>query len=181
MLQRFYRPPDGTVFVDETPIELFSTEYLRSQIGLVQQDPFLFKGTIRSNIQLVQKGVEYDQDLFIAADDKVKAAADKVGLVELLKKTGRDLDSVVEEKGANLSMGERQLIAFARILAFEPSVLILDEATANIDSETELMIQRATKEVMKNRTSILVAHRLSTLKDCQRLIHLENGEISSPS
>jgi ATP-binding cassette subfamily B protein len=97
--------------------------------------------------------------------------------MSLLTRTGRDLLSPVDERGANLSVGERQLIAFARILAFNPDILILDEATANIDSESEHIIQEATKEITKGRTSIIIAHRLSTVEQCDRIIVLDQGNV----
>lgn len=136
---------------------------------MVQQDNFIFRGNIRDNISLGDTKI---------TDTQIRIACEKTGYMNLLKRTNRDLDSVVDERGANLSVGERQLIAFARILAFNPDILILDEATANIDSETEYIIQEATKEVTKDRTNIIIAHRLSTIEQCDRIVVLDQGEIA---
>jgi len=168
LLQRFYEAPAGRIFIDGHPIENIRRRSIRSHIGVVQQDNFIFRGTIAENVNLgdPQVGLE-----------KVERALAQTGYLELLRRTGRDLHSPVEERGANLSVGERQLIAFARILAFDPDILILDEATANIDSESELILQKATHEVMKSRTSIIIAHRLSTVRECDRIVVLREGEI----
>jgi len=168
LLQRFYDAPEKTIFVDGQPIEQITRHSIRSHIGVVQQDNFIFRGTIAENVNLGDPEISIEQ---------VERALSQTGYLELLRRTGRDLHSAVEERGANLSVGERQLIAFARILAFDPDILILDEATANIDSESELILQKATHEVMKSRTSIIIAHRLSTVRECHRIIVLKDGEI----
>jgi ATP-binding cassette subfamily B protein len=168
LLQRFYEAPPQTIFVDGTPLEQITRHSIRSHIGVVQQDNFIFRGTIAENVGLG------DPDISLAT---IESALAQTGYLELLRRTGRDLHSSVEERGANLSVGERQLIAFARILAFNPDIFILDEATANIDSESELILQRATHEVMKSRTSIIIAHRLSTVRECHRIVVLREGEI----
>jgi len=168
LLQRFYDAPEKTIFVDGQPIEQITRHSIRSHIGVVQQDNFIFRGTIAENVNLGDPEISIEQ---------VERALAQTGYLELLRRTGRDLHSAVEERGANLSVGERQLIAFARILAFDPDILILDEATANIDSESELILQKATHEVMKSRTSIIIAHRLSTVRECHRIIVLKDGEI----
>lgn len=168
LLQRMYDGPAKTIFIDGLPIEDFPRGRLRRWIGVVQQDNYIFRGTIAENISL------NDPDISFA---RIQQAAEMTGYLDLLQRTGRDLYSSVEEKGANLSVGERQLIAFARILSFDPRVLILDEATANIDSESERMIQKATAIVTQGRTSILIAHRLSTIQKCDRIVVLSQGEI----
>lgn len=168
LLQRFYEPPPQSVFVDQIPIEKIPFSYLRQHIGVVQQDNFIFRGTIASNISLNAAHI---------SREKVEKACEQVGYKELLLQTNRTLDSLVEERGANISVGERQLIAFARILAFEPDILILDEATANIDSHSEKIIQRATSEISKGRTSLIIAHRLSTVQNCDVIVVLDHGEI----
>lgn len=169
LLQRFYDAPDGTIFLDGIPLEKISREHVRQHVGVVQQDNFIFRGNIRDNIGLGDPKI---------TDAQIRFACQKTGYMELLKRTNRDLNSVVDERGTNLSVGERQLIAFARILAFNPDILILDEATANIDSETEHIIQEATKEVTKDRTNIIIAHRLSTIEQCDRIVVLDQGEIA---
>ncbi len=168
LLQRFYMPPANKIFVDGNPIESFLKGELRRKIGVVQQDNFIFRGTIRSNVNLGDQSI---------SDEKIVRALEQVGFNRLLIRSGRNLDSTVEEKGTNLSSGERQLISFARILAFQPEILILDEATANIDSETERLIQQATKLITQDRTSLIIAHRLSTIRECDKIVVLKNGEI----
>jgi ATP-binding cassette subfamily B protein len=168
LLQRFYDAPPTTVEIDGLPIEKITRHTIRSLIGVVQQDNFIFRGTIADNVSLGDPSIDLEQ---------VEKALAQTGYLDLLRRTGRDLQSTVEERGANLSVGERQLIAFARILAFDPDIFILDEATANIDSESELILQKATQEVMKSRTSIIIAHRLSTVRECNRIVVLQEGEI----
>lgn len=168
LLQRFYEAPPKSVFIDGIAIEDISQVRLRSQVGVVLQENFIFRGTIRENIHLHDPRIGPEQ---------VQKSCERIGYLELLKRSGRDLDSQVDERGANLSVGERQLLAFARILAFEPKILILDEATANIDSQTEEIIHRATTEMIKGRTSLIIAHRLSTLRECNRVIEMSHGEL----
>lgn len=169
LLQRFYDAPEKTVFVDGAPLESIRREHIRHHVGVVQQDNFIFRGTIKDNIGLGDPKVSAEQ---------IANACEQTGYMHLLKRTGRDLNSPVDERGANLSVGERQLISFARILAFNPDILILDEATANIDSESEHIIQEATKKVTKDRTSIIIAHRLSTIEQCDRIVVLDKGRIA---
>lgn len=169
LLQRFYDAPEKTVFVDGLAIERIPRTEIRHHVGVVQQDNFIFRGNIRDNIGLGDSRI---------SEEQILRACEKTGYMDLLKRTGRDLLSKVEERGSNLSVGERQLIAFARILAFNPDILILDEATANIDSESEHIIQEATKEITKGRTSIIIAHRLSTIEQCDRIVVLDHGEIA---
>lgn len=168
LLQRFYDAPAETIFVDGHPLESIPREQIRHHVGVVQQDNFIFRGTIRENIGLGDPKITSEQ---------IRSACQKTGYMDLLTRTGRNLDSLVDERGSNLSVGERQLIAFARILAFNPDILILDEATANIDSESEHIIQEATREVTKGRTSIIIAHRLSTIEQCDRIVVLQQGEV----
>ncbi|MFV8249254.1 ABC transporter ATP-binding protein [Bdellovibrio bacteriovorus] len=169
LLQRFYDAPEQTVFVDGLALESIPREEIRHHVGVVQQDNFIFRGNIRDNIGLGDPRI---------SEEQIRMACEKTGYMALLTRTGRDLLSPVAERGANLSVGERQLIAFARILAFNPDILILDEATANIDSESEHIIQDATKEITKGRTSIIIAHRLSTIEQCDRIIVLNQGEVA---
>ncbi len=168
LLQRFYEPPAHTIRLDGTALEEIPFHKLRKHIGVVQQDNFIFRGTIASNIGLNQESI---------SAEKIEKACRQVGYWDLLQQTGRGLQSVVEERGTNLSVGERQLIAFARILAFEPDILILDEATANIDSHSEKVIQQATTEISKGRTSVIIAHRLSTVKNCDVIVVMDQGEV----
>lgn len=168
LLQGFYKAPENSIFISHISIENIPRDFLRKKIAAVQQDNFIFKGNIWSNISLESNSISFETIEKIAID---------LGIVDHLKLTGRNLFSSVEEKGANLSAGERQLIAFARILAFAPDVIILDEATSNIDSQTEQLIQVATEKIIKNRTSIIIAHRLSTIRNCNKIIILDQGRI----
>ena len=168
LLQRFYPAPAQSIFIDSVAIESLDMQTLRRHIGVVQQENFIFHSTVRENVSLGDSKI---------SEDMVVKACERVGYLQLLQQTGRNLDSVVEERGANLSVGERQLIAFARILAFQPEILILDEATANVDSATEKLIQSATREVTAGRTSILIAHRLSTIADCDKIVVMDQGQI----
>ncbi|WP_373998123.1 ABC transporter ATP-binding protein [Bdellovibrio bacteriovorus] len=169
LLQRFYDAPEKSIYVDGVALERIARHEIRHHVGVVQQDNFIFRGTIRDNIGLGDPKV---------TDEQIQRACEKTGYMSLLVRTGRDLSSPVDERGANLSVGERQLIAFARILAFNPDILILDEATANIDSESEHIIQEATKEITKGRTSIIIAHRLSTIEQYDRIVVLNQGEVA---
>lgn len=166
LLQRFYDAPKDSIFIDHVPIETIPRSDLRRTVGVCQQDNFIFKGSLLENIRL------FDESLSQTVIDQ---ALEEIGYADVLRRTGRDLNLQIEEKGANLSAGERQLIAFARVLVFNPPILILDEATANIDSESELLIQNATQKLMKNRTCIIIAHRLSTIQNCDQIMVLENG------
>ncbi len=168
LLQGFYKAPENSIFISQVPIENIPRDFLRKKIAAVQQDNFIFKGNIWTNISLESDLISFETIERIAID---------LGIIDHLKLTGRNLFSTVEEKGANLSAGERQLIAFARILVFAPDVIILDEATSNIDSQTEKLIQVATETIIKNRTSIIIAHRLSTIRNCNKIIILDQGRI----
>ena len=168
LLQRFYQAPEDTIFFDGIPIQKIPLEILRNHVGVVQQDNFIFKGTIAENVSLADPRI---------SRDRIMQALTQVGYDQLLLRTGRTMNSKVEEKGSNLSAGERQLLAFARILAFAPQILILDEATANIDSESEKLIQKATRKIIQNRTSLIIAHRLSTIQECDQILVLEQGRI----
>jgi len=168
LLQRFYDPVEGDLFIDGRPITGIARASLRSRIGVVQQDTFMFRGTIAQNIGLGDPRI---------TRERIESAAERACLGELLSRHAGGLDARVEERGANLSFGERQLIAFARILAFDPDILILDEATANIDSRSEKLIQEATRRVREGRTSIIIAHRISTIVDCDTIVVLDGGHI----
>jgi ATP-binding cassette, subfamily B, multidrug efflux pump len=169
LMQRLYDVSDGMIFIDGKPITDYPRKSLRSRIGVVQQDTFMFRGTISQNIGLGDPSVSRERTLRAAAGAR---------LSEFLRSHANGLEAKVEERGANLSFGERQLIAFARILAFDPDILILDEATANIDSHTEQLIQEATRKVRQGRTSLIIAHRISTIMDCDKIVVLDRGHIA---
>lgn len=169
LLQRFHDSTSGRLLVDGRSITDIHRRQLRSRIGVVQQDTFLFRGTIADNIGLGDPGI---------SRARIESAAELACLQEIVSKRPGGLNAKVEERGANLSVGERQLVAFARILAFDPDILILDEATANIDSKTESLIQEATRRVRQGRTSFIVAHRISTILDCDKIVVLDKGRIA---
>lgn len=168
LLLRFYEHTQGDILIDGKSIREISQLELRRRFALIQQDPFLFKGTLRDNIVLGDQSV---------TEEGLQRALQSVGFHSYLQRTGRDLNFEVSEKGSNLSLGERQLIAFLRVLARDPDLVILDEATANVDSQTESLIQKATLEIMKNKTCLIIAHRLSTIENCDHMIVLSRGEI----
>lgn len=168
LLQKLYAFQEGEILVDGAPISSFDSQSLRRRIGVVQQDNFLFRGTLASNISLENDALPRQQVLQAALDANLDRA---------ISSRPEGLESPVDERGANLSVGEKQLIAFARVLAHDPDILILDEATANIDSRSEQLIQKATFEATRGRTSIVVAHRLSTVVACDRIVVLDHGKI----
>lgn len=168
LLYRFYDPQEGTISIDGQNIHEFSRESVRAQMGIVLQDPYLFTGTIASNVTM-------DNNLF--SDEEIIAALEKVGAGEMLTKLERGIDEIVVEKGAAFSSGERQLIAFARTLIANPKILILDEATSHIDTETEDIIQKAMEVVKEGRTTFIIAHRLSTIQNADQILVLDAGQI----
>lgn len=165
---RFYEFERGKIFIDGVDIKDYSTKELRDKIGLVLQDPFLYHGTVESNIRMYKDNLT-ENDIeeaarFVDADNFIQELPDKY-------------QSKVTERGSTFSSGQRQLITFARTIAAEPKILILDEATANIDSETEETIQRSLEKMRKGRTTIAIAHRLSTIQDANCIYVLDKGEI----
>jgi len=168
ILNRFYPIQKGSMHIDGVNVEDYQLESLRSKIGLVLQDVFLFSGTVMENITLRNKNI---------SEADVKAAAKEVGADVFINKLPGAYNYEVMERGATLSVGQRQLISFIRALVFNPSILILDEATSSVDSESEILIQRATEQLVKNRTSIVIAHRLSTIQNADKIMVLDKGEI----
>ena len=166
LLSRFYEFQKGSIKIDGVDIREIPLDDLRKSVGVVQQEVFLMSDTLRANVTLHDEGV---------SDDEVWAAAEAVGAADFIKKYEEKLDLQVRERGAMLSVGQRQLIAFMRAYVASPSILILDEATSSIDSESEKMIQEATKRITEGRTSLIVAHRLSTIKKADRIFVIENG------
>jgi ATP-binding cassette subfamily B protein len=168
LLLRFYEPQLGEILFDGVPIRDVPVHELRERIGLVLQDVFLFSRDIAYNIRLGR------DDL---SDERVEEAARRVGADALIERLPQRYAERLGERGANLSVGERQLLSFARALAFEPQVLILDEATSSVDSALEQRIDQALAALMRGRTSIVVAHRLSTVQNADRIIVLHHGEL----
>jgi len=168
LLNRFYDVNKGEILVDGVNLKEITKETLRQYISIVLQDIYLFSGTIKSNINLGDSSI---------TDEQIIKAAKTVGAHDFISKLPKQYDEEVKEKGATLSVGQKQLISFARALAFEPQILILDEATSSIDTESELLIQKAIQELLKGRTSIVIAHRLSTIQNSDKIIVLHKGEI----
>ncbi|MBB3110433.1 ATP-binding cassette subfamily B protein [Paenibacillus phyllosphaerae] len=168
LLSRFYDPVQGAVKVDGIDIRGVTIESLRSQVGVVLQDTFIFSGTIRDNIRFGRLN---------ATDAEIVEAAKAVDAHEFIMSLPGGYDTEVQERGNVLSMGQRQLLSFARALLADPRILILDEATASIDTETELKIQEALKKLLAGRTSFIVAHRLSTIRNADRIVVLDHGRI----
>ncbi|CAM3361424.1 MULTISPECIES: ABC transporter ATP-binding protein [Paenibacillus] len=168
LLFRFYDPQQGTITIDGKPVTDIPKQWLRKHMGIVLQDPYLFTGTIASNVSLGDPEITREQ---------IEQALRDVGADRLLAHLPQGFDEPVIEKGSTLSAGQRQLISFARALAFNPAILILDEATANIDTETEALIQDALEVLKRGRTTFIIAHRLSTIRSADQILVLHRGEI----
>lgn len=168
LLFRFYDPQKGRIYIDGQDITSLPRQAIRDHMGIVLQDPYLFTGTIASNVSLNDERI---------SRETVEKALAAVGGERVLANLEKGLDEPVIEKGSTLSSGQRQLISFARALAFNPAILILDEATSNIDTETEEIIQHAMDVLKQGRTTFIIAHRLSTIKNADRILVLDRGEI----
>lgn len=168
ILNRFYEISKGDVKIDGIAIQDFELNYLRSQIATVLQDVFLFSDTIQNNISLKYEGITLDQ---------IIAAAKDVGAHDFIMRLPGGYQYNVQERGATLSVGQAQLISFIRALVHQPKILVLDEATSSVDTETEELIQKAITKLMTGRTSIVIAHRLSTIQNANQIIVLDHGEI----
>ena len=168
LLMRFYEPQMGRILLDGVPIERLRLDDLREHIGLVLQDVFLFSQGVGYNIRLGAEGI---------SEDRVRAAAQRIGAASFIERLPGGYDQELGERGASISVGERQLVSFARALAFDPQVLVLDEATSSVDSEIEARIEEATNELMVGRTSIVIAHRPSTVQGADHIIVLHHGEL----
>src|SRR5947199_154408 len=167
LLTPFYDIQKGEILLDGVNIAQFDLEYLRSSFAVVLQDVFLFSGTIESNIRLGSP----------IPREKVVAAAEDVNLAPFLRALPLGVEHPVNERGTTFSVGQRQLLAFARALAHDPQILILDEATSSVDTETELQIRQAIDRLMQDRTSIIIAHRLSTIQRCDKIIVMHKGRV----
>lgn len=168
LMARFYDIQEGAILIDGHDIRDVTQHSLRSQIGIVPQEPFLFTGTIRENIRYGRLD---------ATTDEIITAAQAVGVHELIMRMPEGYDTLIRERGRNLSVGQRQLISFARALLADPRILILDEATANIDTFTEMLVQQGLRQLLRGRTALVIAHRLSTIKDADCIIVLQAGRI----
>ncbi|MED4551404.1 ABC transporter ATP-binding protein [Lysinibacillus capsici] len=168
LLFRFYDPSKGKITIDGIDITSVPRQTMREHMGIVLQDPYLFTGTIASNVSLNNPRISHE---------KIEASLNAVGGERVLANLPNGYEEPVIEKGSTLSSGQRQLISFARALAFDPAILILDEATSNIDTETEEIIQHAMDVLKKGRTTFIIAHRLSTIKNADRILVLDRGKI----
>lgn len=168
LINRFFEPQKGEILIDNQPIKDYNIQALRDKIATVQQDVFLFSGSIYDNIIL--------QNPKITKDDVIEAAKE-VGVHDFIMTLPQNYNYKVMERGGTLSTGQRQLISFIRAMVSNPDILILDEATASIDTETELLLQKATEKIMKNRTSIVIAHRLSTIQKADQIMVIQQGQI----
>jgi ABC-type multidrug transport system fused ATPase/permease subunit len=168
LVARFYDPDAGAVRVDGTDLREVELRSYRRQLGVVLQDPFLFSGTIAQNIRFARPD---------ATDEQVRETAAAIGVDRIAARLNDGLDHVVREGGAGLSAGERQLISIARALLADPRILILDEATSNIDRPTEILIERALDRLLHGRTSLIIAHRLATVRRADEILVVERGEV----
>ena len=168
LLSKFYNLNEGEITIDGTNLNNLKQKELRKYIAIVLQDVFLFSGTIKSNITLGNPEV---------TDEAVNRAIDNVGLRKFIDSLPEKENHPVNERGSTLSVGQKQLISFARALAYDPRILILDEATSSVDTNTEILIQNAIRKLIEGRTSIIIAHRLSTIQTCDKIIVMNKGEI----
>ena len=168
LLLRFYDVQKGAVRIDGVDVRDMDLAYLRSRFGVVLQDPFLFSGTIGGNIRLGTKRIR---------DEDVEQAAEDVNLADFIRTLPKGFDEEVRERGSTLSTGQKQLISFARALALEPKILILDEATSSVDTETEFRVRDALSRMVEGRTSVIIAHRLSTVQRADKIIVMHKGQV----
>ncbi|MFT6055650.1 MAG: ATP-binding cassette subfamily B protein, partial [Roseivirga sp.] len=168
LLSRFYEINKGNIEIDGHDLKEYDLSALREKIGVVLQDVFLFSDTIRNNITLGNPNI---------SDQKIREAAKLVGAEKFIERLPGAYEYNVMERGSTLSVGQRQLISFVRAMVYDPQIIVLDEATSSVDTETEEMIQNAIEKLMKGRTSIVIAHRLSTIQNADRIIVLDKGEI----
>jgi ATP-binding cassette subfamily B protein len=169
LISRLYDLTDGNIQIDGIDLRQIKRKSLTRQMGVVLQDPFLFSGTVRDNIIYGRLD---------ASQEEIEAASEAVGAHEFIMRLENGYDTVLNERGSNISVGQRQLLSFARAVLADPRILVLDEATANVDTQTEKVIQRALQTLLRNRTSFVIAHRLSTIRDASRIIVLDRGQIA---
>jgi ATP-binding cassette, subfamily B, multidrug efflux pump len=168
LLLRFYDVQEGQILLDGVDIRDLSLRDLRRNFAMVLQDPFLFSGTIASNIRLGRKDI---------SNEEVRAAARQVNILDFIESLPRGFDEPVTERGATFSVGQKQLLSFARAIAYNPQILILDEATSSVDPETEAMIREGLARLIRNRTSLIIAHRLSTIQNASKIVVMHKGRV----
>jgi ABC-type multidrug transport system fused ATPase/permease subunit len=168
LLSRMYDVSEGRILIDGINVRDVTLSSLRKQVAIVLQEPFLFSGSIKENLRYGKPD---------ANDSAIESVCKRLGIDDFIRRFHRGYDTEVEERGSKLSSGQRQLVSFARALLADPAILILDEATASIDTYTERLIQAALRELLKGRTSFVIAHRLSTVREADRIVVIENGTI----
>jgi ATP-binding cassette subfamily B multidrug efflux pump len=168
LLFRFYDPTSGSIELNGKDLKNFSKRELRERIGFVQQEVFLFSGSLRENLSLLRQGV---------SDEEILSACERTGFAKILAKLPNGLDTNLDERGTNFSLGERQILAFTRVYIQRPDLLVLDEATSSVDRESEILLQKATEELMQKRTCLVIAHRLETVRHADRILVLERGKL----
>jgi len=168
LLTKFYDIESGTIYIDDHDISFFDREQLRRKLGLVLQDTQLFMGTIRDNIRYGKPD---------AKDDEIRTVAKMANADHFIESLPEGYDTFISSNADSISKGQRQLLAIARIMLLDPEILILDEATSNVDTRTEMHIQEAMRNLMRGRTSFVVAHRLSTIKNADKIYVINKGEI----
>ena len=169
LISRFYDIQQGHVYIDGHDVKEVSIESLRRQMGIMTQDNFLFSGTIRDNIRYGKLD---------ATDEEIVAAAKAVNAHDFIMRLDKGYDTELSERGGGLSIGQKQLLAFARTMVSDPAILILDEATSSIDTKTELLVQEGIEHLLAGRTSFVIAHRLSTIQKADRIFVIDNGTIA---
>ena len=168
LISRFYDIQTGHILIDDYDVQKISIESLRQQMGVMTQDNFLFSGTIKDNIRYGKLD---------ATDEEIIAAAKAVNAHDFILKLEKGYDTVLSERGGGLSIGQKQLLAFARTMVSDPRILILDEATSSIDTNTEILVQEGIEQLLKGRTSFVIAHRLSTIQKADRIFVIDDGRI----
>lgn len=167
LINRFYEIQKGEILLDGVNIKDINLHYLRKKVGIILQDPFIFAKSIKENIELNEN----------LSDEAIMRTIQLASAEEFVQALPNGIDEIAHERGSSFSAGQKQLLAFARIFAHEPSIFILDEATANIDTKTEELIQKSIDKISAEKTSIFIAHRLSTIVNVDKIIVLNNGEI----
>ena len=172
LLPQLYPLSGGKILVDDIDLQEWSSQAIRQQMGIVSQDVTIFHGTIKDNLIAALPTGHPGLN-----DEELSSICNRTGLLSIINNMPSGMNTECLDNGSNLSMGERQMIAFTRMLIRDPSILVLDEATANIDEEYESLIQKTLKEVLKGRTTFIIAHRLNTIRDCDKILVFEKGQI----
>ncbi len=168
LLSRFYDPQEGRILIDNKDVKMSTMDSMRENIGVMLQEPFIFSGSVLDNIRFARPN---------ATRAEVVEVAKAVRAHSFIENMENGYDTWVNERGSRLSVGQRQLIAFARVLLADPRILILDEATASVDTHTEILLQKAVDKLLEGRTSFVIAHRLSTIRNADRIIVIDDGRI----